>query len=63
VRSKEEANAIADALLNVAALVRPSLAVGLILATSFGTLGVARLQDVRTRKALQLMQRADRTSR
>ena len=51
------------ALAVVAALVRPSLAVGLILATSFGTLGVARLQDVRTRKALRLMQRADRTSR
>jgi hypothetical protein len=39
-----------------AAFVRPSLAVSLIIATSFATLGVARLQDARTRKALQLMQ-------
>lgn len=46
-----------------AALLRPSLAVSLILATSFGCLGVARLQGARTREALQLMQPADLTSR
>ena len=46
-----------------AALARPSFAVSLIIATSIGTLGVARLQDVRTRKALQRMQSADRILR
>ncbi len=46
-----------------AALARPSLAVSLIIATSIGALGVARLQDVRTRKALQRMQPADRILR
>ena len=55
----------ADVLLGLlavaAALVRPSLAVSLILATSVGTLGVARLQVARTRKALQLMQPDART--
>jgi len=30
---------------------------------SVGTLGVARLKEIRTRKALQLMQPADRTAR
>jgi hypothetical protein len=45
------------------AVVRPSLAYTLILATSFASLGVARLQIVRTRRALQLMQPGDRTSR
>jgi hypothetical protein len=44
------------------AFVRPSLAVSLICLTSFGTIGVARLQNVRIRKALQLMQPAN-TSR
>ena len=57
----------ADVLMGVlavaAAMVRPSVAVSLILAASIGTLGVARLQDARTRKALQRMQPVDRTSR
>ncbi|HUO69117.1 MAG TPA: hypothetical protein VMV37_16365 [Gammaproteobacteria bacterium] len=43
-------------------LVRPSLAVSLICATSFGSVGVARLKDARARKQLLLMQPADRTS-
>jgi ferric-dicitrate binding protein FerR (iron transport regulator) len=42
---------------------RPSLAMTFILATSVGTIGVARLMDARTRKALQLMQPADPASR
>jgi hypothetical protein len=45
-----------------AALVRPQLAVSLVLATSVGAMGVARFRDVRTRKTLQLMRPADRTS-
>jgi len=45
-----------------AALVRPALAVSLIIATSFGVIGVARFQDARARRALQLIQPADPTS-
>jgi hypothetical protein len=41
----------------------PSLAVTFILATSVATVGVARLMDARTRKALRLMQPADTGSR
>ena len=51
------------ALAIAALLMHPSLAVSLICATSFGTIGIARLQDVRTRKQLQLMQPAERSSR
>jgi hypothetical protein len=38
---------------------RPSLAVSLILTTSLATVGVARLMESRTRKALRLMQSPD----
>jgi hypothetical protein len=41
----------------------PSLAATFILATSVATIGVARLVDSRTRKALRLMQPGDRASR
>ena len=42
---------------------RPSLAVSFILAAATGSAGVARLMDARMRKALRLMQPADRASR
>jgi len=63
IRLAVGADILLGVLAIVAALVRPSVAVSLILATSVGTLGVARLQEIRTRKALQLMQSADRTAR
>jgi hypothetical protein len=44
-------------------LIHPSLAVSLICATSFASIGVARFKDARTRKQLQLVQPGDRTSR
>jgi hypothetical protein len=58
------AAAVALGALAIAVLwFRPSLAVTFILATSVGTIGVARLMDARTRKALRLMQPADPASR
>jgi hypothetical protein len=40
----------------------PSLAVSFLLVTSIATVGVARLMDARTKKALRLMQPADPAS-
>ena len=55
---------VAFATLAVAALlIHPSLAVSLICATSFASIGVARFKDARTRKQLKLMQPGDRASR
>ncbi len=47
---------VLGALAITVLLFHPSLAVSLILVTSFATFGVARLMHARTRKALQLMQ-------
>jgi hypothetical protein len=41
----------------------PSMAVSLILASSIGAIGVARLREARTRKELRLMRPADCASR
>jgi hypothetical protein len=63
LRAALAAVVVFGALVIAVLVIRPSLAVSLICLTSFGTLGVARLQNARIRKALQLMQPADRTSR